>query len=190
MNKHLSEKEETQLFDYQNKDIKNRVEVLNKHFKRHEDMQHIDYLISNMNATIAYFDLNSIGKRYFPELKKIKSQYDHIKILIQGIKKQEDTQKHELDQILDKEIFIEKNTDEILNLYQAEEHRREVKKIFSVFGKTIGTMVLLCSLYEIGEFSYYHHEELGFYYEHRIKPKIIEFKEDALEKLVLIKEKF
>ena len=166
------------------------VQLLNNKFERHKNVGHVDYLITNLNAAIAYFDLNSKGKKYFPELKKIKSQYDHIKILIEGLKKQEDAQEHEIKQILDKEIFIEQNTEKILDLYSNEYNKRQVKKIFSTFGKTIATIAMICSLYEIGKFSYYHHEEIESYYKQRIKPELIEFKENTLEKIVLIPEKF
>ena len=159
------------------KDIKEEhIIKLHKNFYRHHTMSKINFLITDMNSTIAYFKQKTNKKKdkeYHSDLRKIENQYYNITFLINCLKDQNDIEEHELKQIANKEKFMSDNIGQILNIIKQEKKIEKRKKRFSIVRKTVSMLAIIAALWQIGNFSYYNRDQIKEYYDKNIKPKII-----------------
>ncbi len=164
---------------------------LHNNFYRQHTMSRINFLITDMNSTIAYFEQQrktKKNKEFNPELKKIKTQYNNIYFLIKDLRGQKEIEDHEIKQLENKERFISENVSEILDIIKHEEKIEKRKKRFSIVRKGISMLAIIAALWQIGNFSYYNREQIKEYYDNRVKPGLYQLKENTIDKLIYKQE--
>jgi hypothetical protein len=185
-NKYAEEQKDLSMINL--KDIKKEhILKLHKNFYKNHTLSKINFLITDMNSTIAYFEQKKKSRKnreYSSELKKIRTQYDNINFLISCLKDQNDIEDDELKQIANKEKFMSENIGQILTLINKEEKIEKRNKRFSVAGKTISILAIIAALWQIGNFSYDNRTQIKEYYNNKIKPEIYELKERTIDRIL------